>query len=55
MKKLLISSVLVLSVGFISGCSYKNSCQSNSCGKVVYPDCVQCTDASPKPCSPCKQ
>ena len=48
-KLLLVSSVLAMSLGFLSGCSYKTT------NTVVYPDCVPCTDVSPTPCTPCKQ
>ena len=52
-KLLLVGSVLVMSLGLLSGCSSKttNTCQ----GKIVYPDCVPCTDISLSPCTPCRR
>ena len=51
MKKLILGSVLAMSLGFFAtGCSSK-TCEAKP---VVYPDCVPCTDVSPKPCTPCK-
>ena len=52
-KLLLIGSVLAMSLGFLSGCSYK---KADTCAtKIVYPDCVPCSDVSPAPCTPCKR
>ena len=51
MKKLILGSVLAVSLGF-----FATGCSSKTCNtaKVVYPDCVPCTPLAPKPCTPCK-
>jgi len=53
-KLLLVGSVLAMSLGLLSGCSYKAN-DTYKVSNIVYPDCVPCTDVSPKPCTPCKR
>ena len=53
-KLLLVGSVLAMSLGLLSGCSYKKA-DTCTASKIVYPDCVPCTNVSPKPCTPCKR
>ena len=52
-KLLLVGSVLAMSLGLLSGCSYKTADAYQT--KIVYPDCVPCSDLSLSPCTPCKK